>query len=76
MLCTQEERQACIDAEGAYFAERSKAFHTWAGCPGGQGIRADNLTSGRPRRATECDHCAYHAILGGTEKGAQAEAPG
>lgn len=64
MLCTQGERQACIDAEGAYFAERSAVFHTWAACANGQMIRGDNLTSGRPRRATECLNCAYHELAG------------
>ena len=64
MLCTQDQRQACIDTKMAYFAKGSKVFHTWVGCANGQSIRADNLTCGTPRRAKECANCAYHENRG------------
>lgn len=58
---TRAERQACIDAKGAYYAEGSSRYHTWAGCAAGQVTLADSLTGGRPPGEAEwCGICRRH----------------
>lgn len=72
MTVTQDQLECCLAIEGAYYTANPSAFgfrvfHTWADCPAGRQIGADDLTCGKPEPTLgECHFCReHHRIYGG-----------